>query len=361
MLLAIWYLGPRVVEQYYYAATNGRVRAEYKNAVALLKEQPLENVSMAFQLVAQKVRPSVVSIVTERRLGNRRGLHIADAGQGSGVIMSDQGYILTNAHVLTDATTIEIVLHDRRKFLASLVGIDDRSDLAVLKIDASGLIPAEWGNSDQLNVGSIVWAIGSPFGLDQTVTSGIVSGKNRRDDSRRNGGQIGGKAFHQELLQTDAAVNPGNSGGPLVDSQGRVVGINTSIIGEQFQGISFAVPSAIARFVYDQLIEHGRVTRGYLGVLPNMVFQDFAQKFELPDLKGAVIESVEPGSPAESAGLQRKDVIRAWDGYPIDEFNRLYRHIAETPPFTTVDVIVFRDGHELTIPVTVGDLTELDR
>ena len=173
--------------------------------------------------------------------------------------MSEEGFILTNEHVVRGAEEIQITLYDRRVYQAKLIGqADSYNDLAVLKIDADDLVPAEWGDSDSLEVGSIVWAIGSPYGLDQTVTSGIISAKNRYD---RNQPQ-------QELMQTDSAVNPGNSGGPLVDAMGRVVGINTSIYGEQFQGISFAVPSVQAKFVYEETIKKGYVRRGILGAIP---------------------------------------------------------------------------------------------
>ena len=340
LMFGIWFVGPRLVEEYHYASTVGRLRAEYENAVVQLDKRPLEGVSNAYQLVAQKIRPSVVSIKFEK-------VDRTASGLASGVIMSNDGYVMTNAHVLEDGGVFHVELHDRRRFRATLVGMDVISDLAVLKIDAPNLIPATWGDSDEVDVGSIVWAIGSPFGFQQTVTSGILSGKDRPGDPTHQ---------KQSLLQTDAAVNPGNSGGPLVDAQGRVIGINTSIFGETFQGISFAVPSSTAKFVFRELVEDGAVTRGYLGVLPAEVDHDDAVRMQLPDLDGAKLSTVVIGSPAHRAGIQPLDVIRSWDGIPIREYKNLFYLAETTPPNTTVTVTLFREGQEHTVPVTVGQL-----
>jgi serine protease Do len=260
--------------------------------------------------------------------------------------MSKEGHILTNAHVLDDASRFFVDLHDRRRYPARLVGFDETSDLALLKIDAPSLIPADWGNSADAEVGSIVWAVGSPYGFQQTVTSGILSGKDRPGDARQ---------FKQSLLQTDAAVNPGNSGGPLVDSQGRVIGINTSIFGETFQGISFAVPSETALFVYNELREDGKVTRGFLGAVPSEVSYEDWQRFRLPDLFGAKLTRVEPSSPAFRAGIRTNDIIRSWNGVPIKDFRTLYRLAEMTPPYTTVSLTLLRDGRETQTEVTVGE------
>ena len=255
----------------------------------------------------------------------------------------DRGYILTNAHVVKDARAIEIVLHDRRSYMATQVGKSDvPNDLAVLKIDAPDLIPADWGDSDDLEVGSIVWAIGSPYGLEQSVTSGIVSAKNRFDESNP----------QQSLLQTDAAVNPGNSGGPLVNAEGKVVGINTAIYGDKFQGISFAVPSVVAKWVYEQITSKGFVNRGRLGVRPLPVFQRDVDRLGLPDIDGAMIQFVEEKSPSAAAGLRRYDVIRKWDGKPITTYGNLYRFVAMTEPNQTVQVELIRDGQLYQVDVT---------
>ena len=347
MVLLAWYLLPMMIEQYQYAATKGKIRAEYDNAVRLLEQKPLESVSNAYELVAQKVRPSVVSIQTAVPTQSfMRNM----AGQGSGVIMNADGHILTNAHVVQGAEQIRVVLHDRRSFMASQVGeVDTLNDLAVLKIDANNLIPAEWGESEQLSVGSIVWAVGSPFGYDQTVTSGIISAKDRM---RRGNG-------HQQMLQTDAAVNPGNSGGPLVDAQGRVVGINTAIHGEQFQGISFAVPSEIAKFVFDQVIDRGYVDFGILGAFPEPVFQSEAERLHLPDIQGALIREVILDSPADNAGLQKNDVIRSWNGKQVVGHGNLFRFVDMTTPNTKIKLGIFRDGKEQEIVVRVGSRRQI--
>ena len=347
LLLISWYLVPQMIERYQYAVTKGKIRAEYENAVQLLEQQPLESVSNAYELVAQKVRPSVVSIQTavptQSFLRNM-------AGQGSGVIINSAGHILTNAHVIEGAEQIRVVLHDRRSFKATQVGeVDVLNDLAVLKIDADNLLPAEWGESEKLNVGSIVWAVGSPFGYDQTVTSGIISAKDRMRSG--NG--------HQQMLQTDAAVNPGNSGGPLVDSQGRVVGINTAIHGEQFQGISFAVPSEIAKFVFDQVIDKGYVDFGILGAFPEPVFQNDADRLSLPDINGALIREVISDSPADNAGLQKNDVVRSWNGKPIVAHGNLFRFVDMTTPNTKIRLTVLRNGKERELEIIVGSRREI--
>ncbi len=342
LMFCIWFIGPRLVEEYHYAAERGKSRANYEGAVEQLSQQPLANVSQAYQLVAQRIRPSVVSVTAGSIASTEKGL-------GSGVIMSTEGHVLTNAHVLENHSEFAVVLHDRRQFRASLVGIDTTSDLALLKINAPGLIPATWGDSDNINVGSIVWAIGSPYGFQQTVTSGIISGKDRRGDKRHP---------KQSLLQTDAAVNPGNSGGPLVDAQGRVIGINTSIFGETFQGISFAVPSETAKFVYQELLKNGNVTRGYLGVKPIEVDYFDATRMHMPDLDGAKADIVELGSPAYQAGIRRGDIIRSWGGRDVKEYNDLFRFAETARPNSSVQVKLIRDGTEHLTDVVLGSFTD---
>ena len=353
LMLFVWKIGPEVLENYQYSFVKGKIRAEYENAFEMLEDNPLGRVSEAYELVAQKIRPSVVSVraIKSGSSSTRTGRFIEN-GQGSGVIMSDEGFILTNEHVISKARKIQVTLYDRRVFDAVVVGEPDKyNDLAVLKIEATGLIPAQWGDSDDLDVGSIVWAIGSPFGLDQTVTSGIISAKNRYDHT----------APQQELLQTDAAVNPGNSGGPLVDSMGRVVGINISIYGEKFQGISFAVPSVQAKFVYEETIEKGVVSRGFFGARPDAVFQQDAARLGLPDINGALLVEVRAGSPARKAGLRENDVIRSWNGNVIDDFNKLYRFVSMTEPFSNAEVKIIRDGQERLMNIRVGSRLDYER
>ncbi len=356
LFLASWFVGPRLVEEYQYASAKGELRAEYENAVTILENQPLKQVSMASQLVAHKVKPSVVSIRTRKldednefgRSGWDPTANVME-GFGSGVIMSSDGYVVTNAHVIDNSEKIFVELHDRRTYMAIEVGRDVISDIAVLKIEVDGLIPAQWGDSEDLEVGSIVWAVGSPYRYEQTVTSGIISAKNRRGDPE---GRV------KNLLQTDAAVNPGNSGGPLVNADGNVVGINTSIFGKTFQGISFAVPSATARFVYEQILARGKVVRGFLGVTPYEVTHRHATRMNLPDLKGARLISVKPGSPADRAGLLRNDIVRAWNEKPIDSFNSLYRLAERSDPGSVVQVSLLRDGEPRSASITIGEAPE---
>ena len=262
IILVLRFVAPVVIEEIQYGITRGRQRAEYETSGEALKNLELARLSTAYQMVTQRVGPSVVHIEVEfgdddatlseeghSIFGRPRGLprHPLDRGQGSGVIVDADGYLLTNLHVIHGASEIFVTLSDGRRVSASIVGLDDLTDLAVLKVNARQLIPATWGNSDELHEGALVWAMGSPFGLKRSVTSGIVSAKNRA-------GMAG--TPYQDFLQTDAAVNPGNSGGPLVDVSGKVVGINTMIVGATYQGISFAVPSTVAKKVYDSHIAY---------------------------------------------------------------------------------------------------------
>jgi serine protease Do len=265
--LGLQYLVPYLIERYHYAATRGRQQAEYEIAVEGLQTLPLESLSKAYQMVSQHVAPSVVHIDVGSRsedlsptggmpppFGPRMPL---DRGQGSGVIVDSNGYIVTNYHVVEQAGSIRVSLSDGRNVKARVVGFDQETDLALLKIEAHSLVASDWGDSDELEVGALVWAVGSPFGLQSTTTFGILSGKHRA-------GMAG--AVYQDFLQTDAAVNPGNSGGPLVDVRGKIVGINTAILGDAFQGVSFAIPSRVAKHVVERLRSEGRVARGWLGV-----------------------------------------------------------------------------------------------
>ena len=346
MILTIavaWLVGPRLVEEYHYAAAIGKARGEYAHAVEQLDQAPLTEVSMAYQMVAQRIRPSVVSV---------KAFKSKDVGFGSGVILSADGYIMSNAHVIKDSNKFQVELYDRRCVTARLIGVDNESDLAVLKIDANNLIPAAWGDSDAIEVGSMVWAIGSPYEFTQTITSGILSGKNRRGDAYHN---------KQTLLQTDAAVNPGNSGGPLVDIQGKVIGINTSIFGKTFQGISFAVPSSTAEFVFEHLVANQKVRRGYLGLTPGEVSEQRAIKLGLPDLEGAYVHQIEADSPAYNADIRRGDILRRWEGVPIQNFRQVFRFAEGTPVGSEVTVDLWRVNDEgmvieHTTKVTVGEL-----
>ena len=344
MMLTIavaWLVGPRLVEEYYYAAAVGKARGEYEHAVEQLDQAPLTEVSMAYQMVAQRIRPSVVSV---------KAFKSNEVGFGSGVILSADGYIMSNAHVIKDSHKFQVELYDRRRATARLIGVDNESDLAVLKIEANNLIPATWGDSDAIEVGSIVWAIGSPYEFSQTVTSGILSGKNRRGDAYHN---------KQTLLQTDAAVNPGNSGGPLVDIQGKVIGINTSIFGKTFQGISFAVPSSTAKFVFEQLVAEQKVSRGYLGLIPGEVTEKRAHMLNSPDQQGAFVLEVTNGSPAYRAGIRPGDILRSWQGAPIQDYREIFRLAEGAPVGSEVTLSIWRAGmlNEHATNVIIGELS----
>ena len=273
-------------------------------------------------------------------------------GVGSGVIISPEGYIVTNDHVVDGATEMRVTLDDRRVYPAKLVGVDKLNDIAVIKIDAHDLPSVPWGDSTKLRPGQTVLAFGNPFGnFPFTVTRGIVSGLDRpnpyRDDPRKPG------AF----IQTDAAINPGNSGGPLVDAHGEVVGINTFIISGSgsFAGAGFAIPSQIVRASADAIIKNGTVHHGYLGIGMNDVTPDNAGFFNLPDATGAIVSEVTPDSPASRAGLKSGDVLRELNGNKIDNGGALQVAVSEMTPGTTIDLGILRDGKPETIHVTVGE------
>jgi S1-C subfamily serine protease len=222
-----------------------------------------------------------------------------------------------------------------------------------LKISADRLIAARWGDSDQVEPGDMVWAVGSPFGLDNTVTFGIVSAKGRQTDA--------GNLF-QDFLQTDAAVNPGNSGGPLINARGEIVGINTAIVGDSYQGVSFSIPSAIAMNVYEQIKEYGRISRGYLGVHMIELTPERARRLELGDadeITGVVVDGVEPESPAGLAGIRPTDVITAWNGLPVVDSFSLGRMVAATEIGSTATVSLIRRGEPLTLEVVVQERPDL--
>jgi serine protease Do len=275
-------------------------------------------------------------------------------GQGSGVIVDEAGYIVTNEHVIKGADPegpqpeIEVQLSDGRRERAAVVGRDPLTDLAVLKINASKLVPAPWGASDDLAPGDFVWALGSPFGLDHSVTFGIVSAKGRRE--------LVGSAY-QDYLQTDVAVNPGNSGGPLIDVRGQVVGINTAIVGSAYQGVSFAIPSRVARKIYEQIKEHGSVERGWLGVSLADLSHEVARKLSLEPGSGVMLASVKPNTPAHDAGLLDGDVVTAWAGTAVKSRIELMLAIADTPADSEVEVNLIRKRLPQTVKVLVGRRT----
>lgn len=273
-------------------------------------------------------------------------------GLGSGVIISEDGYILTNNHVIADADEIEVVLSDDdESFTAEVIGTDPKTDIAVIKIKAKDLPAITLGDSDHLRVGDVVLAIGNPFGIGKTVTMGIVSAKGR--------GTLH-MVDYENFIQTDAAINPGNSGGALVDAEGRLIGINTAIVSRSggYQGVGFAVPINMARNVMDNLVEHGEVRRGFLGVGIQSVNADLAEAFGLDSAAGALVAQVEPDTPAERAGLQEGDVIVELDGEAVKNSQEFRLSIAETPPGESVALKIVRDGRSKKVDVTLGALEE---
>jgi Do/DeqQ family serine protease len=276
-------------------------------------------------------------------------------GLGSGVIVTADGYILTNHHVIDGAQQIEVDLQGPRTVTAKLVGSDPPSDLAVLKIDDGMVSPLALADSDKVQVGDIVLAIGNPLGIGQTVTLGIISAKGRRTG-------LSNGSF-EDFLQTDAPINRGNSGGALVDSNGDLVGINSQILSPSGGsiGIGFAIPSNMAREVLDQLVKHGKVTRGQLGVVVQPVTNDIAASLNLSNARGVIVSQVQPDSAAERAGLKRGDVILALNGNVVSDPNSFRNEIAATPPGRTVTLRIWRDGSEEELRPTLGEFVPEER
>jgi len=352
---------PYVAEQVNYGLTRGRARAEAEAAREELAGLP--DAVNRFRLAVKAVEPCVVGIEATRLIGGptlddewssfvtpgpRLGL-----GQGSGVIVDPGGYIVTNFHVVNGVSVVRGVpqitvrLSDGRAIHETeIIGTDPASDLAVLRITAPGLIAASWGDSDTLEVGDQVLAVGSPYRLAQTVTAGIISAKDRRGILR--------DLDLQDFLQTDAAVNPGNSGGPLVNLRGEVVGINTAIVGEAYRGIGFAIPSRIAQDVYTRLKAGETVPRGWLGVAMQDLDDRLAQQLKLTEARGVLVADVVAGSPADKAGLLPGDVITEWNGKRVGESNDLRFLVAGTRAGSSARVTFFRNGEKREASVTVG-------
>ena len=269
-----------------------------------------------------------------------------NSGVGSGFIMTSDGYVMTNAHVVDDADSIYVTLTDKREFKAKLIGVDDRTDVAVVKIQANNLPAITIGDSNKVRVGEWVVAIGSPFGLENTVTAGIVSAKGRDTGD------------YLPFIQTDVAVNPGNSGGPLINMQGEVIGINSQIYSRTggFMGISFAIPIDEAMRVADQLKATGKVTRGRIAVAIGEVTKDVADSLGLPKAQGALVSSVEPGGPADKAGIQPGDIILKFNGQTVDAATDLPRMVGDTKPGTKATVTIWRKGATRDLPITIAEM-----
>jgi len=271
---------------------------------------------------------------------------------GSGVIVTADGTILTNNHVIDGASDIKVYLSDKREFKAKLVGADPKTDIAVLKIDAGGLPTLPLGDSSQLNVGDLIFAIGDPFGIGETATMGIVSATGR--------GQLGIEDY-ENFIQTDAAINPGNSGGAMIDIHGNLVGINTAILSHGSggnEGVGFAIPMSMAKPVMDQILAHGKVVRGYLGVHIQDLSPEIAKAFNYHLSGGALIGDVSPNTPASKAGLQKGDVIVKLDGQPVSDYVDLRLRISQMAPGTSVKLDVWRDGKTQNYTVALGELPE---
>lgn len=272
-------------------------------------------------------------------------------GAGSGVIVSSDGYVLTNNHVVEDAKEITVTLPDKREFSGTVVGLDPQTDLAVIKVEATGLPYVQWGDSSTLQVGEYVLAVGNPFGLNSTVTLGIVSALGR-------GGM--GITQYEDFIQTDAAINPGNSGGALVNTKGELVGINTAIFSRSggYQGVGFAVPTKLAKPVYTSLVKSGTVVRGFLGVGIQAVTPDLANSFHLDKAQGALVTNVLPGSPADQAGIQRGDVIVEYEGQVVEDPRTLQGQVVGTVVGNSISMVVMREGKKIRLRPVIREQHE---
>ncbi len=370
---------PMVAERAGYAWESGRSRAATETLARLEKAGVVSRANELFRMATVAVSPAVVNIQTQKfrregalpglpgEGGNRGGRGLESFGVGSGVIVDGaNGYIVTNNHVVADVDRITVRLSQGTEVRARLVGADPKTDLAVLQIPGPLRVAAAWGDSDKLAIGDWVLAIGSPYMLDHTVTAGIVSA------TRRNNLPLPGlmdETSYQDFIQTDAAINPGNSGGPLIDLNGRIVGINTAILTSSsflrgddahapsggFEGIGLAIPSSLARGVVDHLIKNGKVVRGYLGVAIQPVTQALAKEFKLPDNHGAIISAVQPGSPADKAGLKVGDVIVSLDGKETPDPTALRVSTASHSPGAKAPLALYRDGQKSTVDVVIGE------
>jgi len=339
----------------------------------------LNQFSQAFEDAANKVSSSVVSIFAEQVVEQESPFGFPDdslrdffgddffkrffdipelkgekrtvRSLGSGVIVSRDGYILTNNHVVENAQKLSVVIGDKKKYDAKVIGTDPKTDVAVIKINAKDLPTATLGNSDECKVGQWVIAVGNPFSLMHTVTAGIISAKGRSDVTQ---------GSYQDFIQTDAAINPGNSGGALADLEGRVIGINSAIVTPSGGnvGIGFAIPVNMAKQVMDSLISKGKVTRGYLAILPQDVDEDLAKQLKLKSTEGSLVSNVTPGGAADKAGIKKGDFIVEFNGKKVKNTTDLRNFVAETPPGTSVKVVFIRDGQTKEVTAVVGEMPE---
>ncbi len=345
-----------------------------KNQVSSRSVEILSQLSDALSEVAGVATPSVVNISTTRVIKQSDQMpndffddpffrrffgdqvprpnvpkEHKEQSLGSGVIVSEDGYIVTNNHVIEKSQEIKVLLSNKRDYKAKLIGADPKTDLAVIKIEAKGLAALPWGDSTTLRAGEIVFAIGNPFGLNQTVTMGVIGAVGRANV---------GIADYEDFIQTDAAINPGNSGGALINAKGELVGINTAIVSRTggYQGIGFAVPSSMAKQVMESLIKYKKVVRGWLGVSIQEVTSDLAEEFGVTDLKGAIVSGVMKESPAEKAGIRQGDVLLQYNGKDVEDTGHLRNMVSQTPIGTKVKVRLFRQKKELVVEVTIAEL-----
>jgi serine protease Do len=336
----------------------------------------------SFVAVAKEINPAVVNISTEklvkggdnvfrhyfgpgapsprdffgddffdRFFGEQPEREHKERSLGSGFIISKDGYILTNNHVVEGADKIKIRLSNEKEYNGRIIGKDEKTDVALIKVETKENLPfVTLGDSDSLEVGEWVMAIGNPFGLEHTVTVGVVSAK----------GRVIGAGPYDNFIQTDASINPGNSGGPLVNTKGEVVGINTAIVA-QANGIGFAIPSNMAKEILPQLKEKGRVIRGWLGVMVQKVTPELAQSFGLAEGRGALVAQVQEGSPAAKVGIKKGDIIVKFDGKDIKEMDALPRMVAGTPIGKKASIVIFREGKEINVTVTIGEMPEEEK
>jgi len=334
LLLAVpWFL-----ENISYHLARGRQQAARES----LEELTPTRFARTSRLVAATIQQSVVDIIGRNPKGaKQKSPHVL--GQGCGVIVDEEGYILTNYHVVRNTTQLTVHYGEGRQATAEVVGVDAYTDLAVLKIDAENLVAASWGDSEVLAQGDPVWAMGSPWGLDNSVSFGIVSAMGRHGI---------GQAKHHTLLQTDAMLQPGNSGGALVNAKGELIGINTAIVGESFRGISFAIPSNMAREIYSRLKNDGEIPRGWLGV--QLATLPRSSSYGEDHGTGAIVVYVFKSSPADVAGIRSGDIIKVWQSKTIKNAGQLSQLAAQTMAGDTVQVSLLRGEEELSLSVTVG-------
>jgi serine protease Do len=364
-----------------FAMQQDRAGEASRTALPTVNAADIEQGIVSFAPIVSRATPAVVSISSARivRAGERGGGRVPQIppefreffgfgdrspfgggppeerrqeGMGSGVVVTSDGYLLTNNHVVEDASEVTVILSDRREFRAKIVGTDPQTDIAVLKIDASALPHLPMSDSSRVRVGDLALAIGNPFGIGQTVTMGIIGATGRAVG-------IGAEGSYEDFIQTDAAINPGNSGGALINTRGELIGINTAIISRGSggnQGVGFAVPINLARSVMDQIVKTGKVTRGWVGVGIQPMTPSLARAFGMKEPLGVVVTEIQPNSPASKAGINSGDVITAINGDPIKDLNAFRLKVASTPPGTDVKLRLWRDGKEREVALTLGEL-----